>query len=325
MLRAERVKTLNKQLKWVQHQVKNSALALDFRLRQVITVLAKEEVYAVVDGVEAEFDALQKEVHTLVHSLEEHVMLGEMASGCYLPRFNEHGVRSMLGRIFRNLDEVDVSHMFRARVDINALHHATSNLESNADKYCACETKVVKAVRMHRSSPPAPTAHDTIVTQGIQIGDPIPTGPEEGLIILAVLHVAVSNVVTSEDFDRMLQLQNQGGLHSLFEEGLRIAKERHASSSAGDGLALTKSVCESLFATLWVHLEAETRTIYFHITVPVLFPAVAPSAGMPAGVGILAIDDCGTQRMMLKVYLKNSRYRFKSLAIHQATSQTPTA
>ena len=91
LLRAERVRTLNKQLKWVstqytlytastscslhiavhiqyikcvfvqvQHQVKNSALALDFRLQQVMQVMREEQVYAVVDGVEAEFQGLQK-------------------------------------------------------------------------------------------------------------------------------------------------------------------------------------------------------------------------------------------------------------------------
>jgi len=313
MLRAERVRTLNKQLKWVQHQVKNSALALDFRLRQVIDVLSKEEVYAVVDGVEAEFNALQKEVNSLMHSLEKHVMLGEMASGCYLPRFQEHDVPSILGQVFRRLDEVDDSQVFRARLDIYALHHATSNLESNADKYSAPQTKVVKVVRMYKCLPPTPVAQDTIVVQGLQIGDRIPAGPDEGAIILAMLHVSVSNTVVPDDFARLMKMQNQGGVHSLFDEGMRIAGERHAASSAGEGLALTKSVCASLFGTLWVKLDVETRTIYFHITVPALFPAVDASAHMQSGVGVLAIDDCPTQRMMLTVYLKKLGAPFQVL------------
>jgi len=313
MLRAERVRTLNKQLKWVQHQVKNSALALDFRLKQVIAVLAKEEVYAVVDGVEAEFNALQKEVNSLMQSLEKHVMLGEMASGCYLPRFQEHDVPSILGQVFRRLDEVDDSQVFRARLDIYALHHATSNLESNADKYSAPQTKVVKVVRMYKCLPPTPVAQDTIVVQGLQIGDRIPAGPDEGAIILAMLHVSVSNTVVPDDFARLMKMQNQGGVHSLFDEGMRIAGERHAASSAGEGLALTKSVCASLFGTLWVKLDVETRTIGFHITVPALFPAVDPCQNMQAGVGVLAIDDCPTQRMMLTIYLKKLKAPFQVL------------
>jgi len=47
MVRAAHVNTLNNQLKWVQHQVKNSALALEFRLHQVLDVMVQEQVYAV--------------------------------------------------------------------------------------------------------------------------------------------------------------------------------------------------------------------------------------------------------------------------------------
>jgi len=57
----------------------------------------------------------------------------------------------------------------------------------------------------------------------------------------------------------------------------------------------------------------ETKTIYFHINVPALLPAIDPSAHMPSGVGVLAIDDCPTQRMMLTVYLKKLGAPFQVL------------
>ena len=83
-----------------------------------------------------------------MESLERHVMLGELAAGTYIPRFEEHEPAFVLGRLWRNCAGLDESEMFRARFDVHALHHASSNLESNAEKYCAdgsCVQKVLQA------------------------------------------------------------------------------------------------------------------------------------------------------------------------------------
>jgi len=217
MVRAAHVNTLNNQLKWVQHQVKNSALALEFRLHQVLDVMVQEQVYAVVDGIEVQFAALQNEVDNLTKSLDDHVKLGEIASGQYVPRYPEHSAKDILRQLFRELDDVEVNCMFRARVDIDTLHHATSNLESNANKYkrISPESKVVKTVRMCKNVHPAPSAFDAVVVQGLQIGDRVPTGPEQGATIMALLHIAVSNEVTPDDFEMLKALHSKLRLHSL--------------------------------------------------------------------------------------------------------------
>ena len=295
--------------------MKNSALALEFRLHQVLDVMVQEQVYAVVDGIEVQFAALQHEVENLTKSLDDHVKLGEIASGQYVPRYPEHSAKDILRQLFRELEGVEVNCMFRARVDIDALHHATSNLELNANKYKrdSPQSKVVKAVRMCKDVHPAPSAFDAVVTQGLQIGDQVPTGPEQGATIMALLHIVVSNEVTPDDFEMLKALHSKRRLHSLCEAGIRVAGERHASSSAGEGLALTKSVCESLFATFWVKLDTDAKTIHFNITVPVLFVTSKDSDSMPSGTGIIAVDDCSTQRLGLRMYLRKMQVPYQIL------------
>lgn len=323
MLRAERVGTLNKQLKWVQHQVKNSAISLEFRLRQVMDVMVKESVYSVVDGIEAEFMGLQQEVNDLMDGLERHVMMGELAAATYKPRYQDHEVKTILKRLFRDLDGIKQPQTFRAKVDISALHHATSNLESNAIKYCAKGSKPDKLVAMYKNSMkvPIPSAKDAEILTGLGIGDSIPASNEDDAEkssrFDAVLHIAVRNLLDPMDHSKLNALHIRGELYTIFNEGVRVAGERHAAKSVGDGLALTKSVVESLYGSLWLELDLRDNSITFNIAVPILLAQAPSSAHFKSGVGIIAVDDCATQRLMLTVYCKKMGIPFEILGESQ--------
>ena len=59
----------------------------------------------------------------------------------HFARFDEHDPKHVVDATFNNLN-TEPHQMFRARFDLHALRHVTSNLELNAEKYRADGTVV---------------------------------------------------------------------------------------------------------------------------------------------------------------------------------------
>ena len=165
---------------------------------------------------------------------------------------------------------------------------------------------LLQAVMMYTNQAlvPAPISSDSVVVEGSQIGDSVNSASDKSMPALGLIYVSCTNQLDPADCKKLADLHRAGELASLFKEGVRAAGERHAAKSAGDGLALTKSVIEALQGSLWVHLDEDCQTICFSTTVPLLLPIVSNSELFRSGVGVMAVDDCATQRMMLQVYLK---------------------
>ena len=152
---------------------------------------------------------------------------------------------------------------------------------------------------------PAPDQDAVVAVAGKQIGEKCGV---DHTAALGLLHVACSNKISADECNKLVAMDKQDDLHSLFQEGVRAAGKRHAAKSLGGTLALAKRIVEALQGSLWVQLDHHTQSICFNITVPVLLPVdMRNEIFRTVGVGVLAIEDCPTQRKLLETYLKKLR------------------
>lgn len=295
------ISALEQQLRWIQHEVKNSVLAFDQLLEQFKALPLQELPPFVLDAFDPIFDQMRREVTQFKATLDKHVLLGQLASETYAVTFSKEfsadEIRQSLFRAVTNHDTIDLQSM---RLDLNVLHHAASNLESNTHKYADSTRNIVKVAKVYTKSVPVPTDSDIVICQGVAMGERLLSGIEEGEMVHTMLHLSLSNYVLPDEYDKLKKMADVGTLSNLFDNGFRIAGEKCMSTSAGDGLALVQRVSEALMCTLWVALSVDHQ-ITFSMNVPCLLPNYDPEARFNPHTLMAAIDD---SKLMRSFYTK---------------------
>ncbi|MBU62573.1 MAG: hypothetical protein CMI26_08730 [Opitutae bacterium] len=285
-----RNQTLQTHLKWVQHEVKNSALAMQARvgvLKHLISGLPEYAQASMVDDVAG----IQVEVDTLLRGLNDHVVLGCLASGTYSVQWSECRQHELLSKLLRHLgptattnesQRLEVHGLCDCMADPHALKHATYNLESNALKYGVRESLRVcawiasdkdtwrsDAAKMGLPSAvqytllhPEETVVDNIgeMTPGTLVNSDSASKLYFDTSVKGMLCLCFGNEVldtggssgSGEQRRKFMEMARNGRLHELFEEGVRAAGEHNSLQSSGDGLALTRAVIEALMGSLHV-------------------------------------------------------------------------
>lgn len=143
--------TLQTHIKWVQHEVKNSALSLQARVQLIQHLLSgfpPGRFDAALDSLQNDLDGLESEVETLLNGVRDQVVFGCLASGTYIAQWSKCSKRDMLTSLLRHaggfnkggpdkyiLECHGISDSDMFQLDTHAMKHATYNLESNALKY----------------------------------------------------------------------------------------------------------------------------------------------------------------------------------------------
>lgn len=141
--------TLQTHIKWVQHEVKNSALSLQARIQLIQHLisgfppgLADYAQHSLRDDV----IGLESEVNTLLNGVQDQVVFGCLASGTYIAQWLDVKTDDIVAKLLRHADQVNAQDKYTlechgfsrhgiCRLDTHALKHATYNFESNAFKY----------------------------------------------------------------------------------------------------------------------------------------------------------------------------------------------
>ncbi|MAT60198.1 MAG: hypothetical protein CMH41_00840, partial [Micrococcales bacterium] len=305
-----RNQTLQTHLKWVQHEVKNSALAMQARvgvLEHLISGLPEYAQESMVDDVAG----IQVEVDTLLRGLNDHVVLGCLASCTYSVQWSECRQHELLSKLLRHLgpttttnesQRLEVHGLCDCMADPHALKHATYNLESNALKYgvreslrvcawiaCDKDTWRSDAAKMGLPSAaqytllhPEETVVDNIggMTPGTLVNSDSASKLYFDTSVKGMLCMCFGNEVldtggsSGEQTRKFKEMAHNGRLHELFKEGVRVAGEHNSLQSSGDGLSLTRAVIEALMGALHVSVfgNKNTERLFFQVrcVVPVL-------------------------------------------------------
>ena len=279
-------------------------LAFDQLLEQFKALPLQELPPFVLDAFDPIFDQMTREVTQFKATLDKHVLLGQLASETYAVTFSKEfsadEIRQSLFRAVTNHDTIDLQSM---RLDLNVLHHAASNLESNTHKYADSTRNIVKVAKVYTKCVPVPTDSDIVICQGVAMGERLLSGIEEGKMVHTMLHLSLSSCVLPDEYDKLKEMADVGTLSNLFDNGFRIAGEKCMSTSAGDGLALAQRVSEALMCTLWVGLSVDHQ-ITFSMNVPCLLPNYDPEARFNPHTLMAAIDDSELMRSFYTKTLK---------------------
>ena len=291
------------QLKWVQHQTKNNVLNMRVVLDNLEKQLLSTDLYhSVMECIGDDFERLRRETEDLENGLARQVMLGELSTNSYTPRFEKSEPHEYVKHLFRKEYDVKTKNLCTLLFDLKALHHLTTNLESNASKYR--KSWINTDLSISASHPPIVDGGIVVPQGSLSLGS-IPVG--ETLSISSFLNVVMTNDVHEGEFTNLKALATIDSLKSIFNQGTRVAGKRHASKSAGDGLCLCKNIAIALGGTMWVTLNEENRSISFHVSVPVIKPPSESARGknsITLKMGICALDDDAIQRTFLKQMLK---------------------
>lgn len=98
-----RTNTLQTHLKWVQHEVKNSALAMKVRVDVLEHLVCGLPDYA-QESVRDDMIGIRNEVDTLLCGLNDHVVLGCLASDTYIAQWNEQRANGLITKLLRHFN-----------------------------------------------------------------------------------------------------------------------------------------------------------------------------------------------------------------------------
>lgn len=308
--------TLQTHIKWVQHEVKNSALSLQARvevMQHLISGLPPGLADYAQEGMRNDMRGIEIEVGTLLNGVKDQVVLGCLASGTYHVQWTQCDAHELVDKLLRHFGTASDKHRSveyhgfspRFMLDVHALKHVTHNLESNALKYgvrdstrvCMWMTDNTETWKQDamRSCQPSHLRYTMIqgevcvvdACENMAPGSSVPSNSEGKLYhdayVCNMLCISFCNEVLPSQIEGLLQLINAGRLQDLFKEGVRTAGKVRSHESEGDGLALTRTTVAALHGALYVSMYMDNydkSNVLFHVrcVVPVL-----SAEGMLAG------------------------------------------